>query len=129
MTTPIKPPGSPPIPPDSIDVADVGGTDKPSRTFGEVMFDRSHGVTEEIKTREILSDPVGRIYEELKTGEITTDTAIEKLVENAMQNSAVQLMSPAQREELETLLRSSLKEDPTLVAMTQHLKRQEPADE
>jgi hypothetical protein len=127
MSTPIKPPESTPFSQPTGQVSDVNGTEKPSKTFQEVMdtslpLDRVSGP---IPTS---LDQVQAIADQLKTGKIDTDTAITRLIENALSNASISNLSSVRKTELEKLLRVAVQSDPTLETLTRDLKRQGPIE-
>jgi hypothetical protein len=66
---------------------------------------------------------LGQLASELREGRLTPEQVIEALVARQLRSHAAQMLQPAQRAELETLLRSRLEEDPTLLALGRDLTR------
>ena len=127
MNTPIKPPGSTPFSQSPEPVADVTGTEKPNETFRDVL-DEVAQVGEVSYARETALNSVDAIADQLRTGEIDTLTALDKLVENALEDLSVSALPPEEKLEVEKLLRAALQEDPTLIALTKDLERQGPIE-
>jgi len=64
-----------------------------------------------------VDSPTGALLSRLDAGEITREQAIESLVAEAISAHGVSHLPAAQREELETILRASLLDDPTLARL------------
>jgi hypothetical protein len=127
MNTPIKPPGSTPFSQSPEPVADVTGTEKTNETFGDVL-DELAQVSEVSQAKETAFDSVQAIADQLRTGEIDTPAALEKLVEDALQDLSISGLLPEEKLEIEKLLRAALQDDPTLIALAKDLERQEPIE-
>lgn len=127
MNAPIKPPSGTPFAPPPEPVADVAGTEKPNETFREVL-DEIAPVGETSNAREVSFDSVRTIADQLRAGEIDTSTALEKLVENTLEDLSIRTMHMEERLEIEKLLRAALQDDPSLVALAADLRRREPTE-
>ena len=66
---------------------------------------------------------LGHLASQLREGHLTPEQVIEALVARQLRSHAAQMLQPAQRAELETLLRSRLEEDPTLLALGRDMTR------
>lgn len=115
MSTPIKPPGSPPP---------AGGTDP---TAGAVES-RPGELDELVESAGPHSAPpaarAGRlegVRADLAAGKIGVGEAIDRLVAKAM--SSARGLPAADRAALEAQLRAALEEDPTLLALRKDLER------
>lgn len=64
-----------------------------------------------------------QLAQQLESGALTAEQAIEALVERQLHSPAAQMLAPAQRAELESMLRARLAEDPTLIALGRDLSR------
>jgi len=127
MSSPIKPPGPTPTSQSPEPVADVTGTEKSAKTFRDVL-DEVAQVGEVSHPSETAFNSVQAIADQLRTGQIDTPTAIDKLIENALQDLSISALPPEERLEVEKLLRAALQDDPTLVALAKDLRRKEPVD-
>jgi hypothetical protein len=127
MNSPIKPPGGTPFSQSPEPVADVTGTEKPAETFREVL-DELAPVGEVSNAKEASLDSVQAIADQLRTGKIDTSTALDRLVENALEDLSVGALPPEEKLELQKMLRVALQDDPTLAALTKDLRRQEPIE-
>lgn len=127
MSTPIKPPGSPPLSQSPEPIADVTGAEKSAETFREVL-DEIAQVGEASHTTQTSFNSVQAIVDQLRTGKINTPAAIDKLVENALQDLSLSVLPPEEKLEVEKLLRTALQDDPTLVALVKDLRQQEPIE-
>jgi hypothetical protein len=127
MNTPIKPPGGTPFSQSPEPVADVTGTEKPAETFSKAL-DELAPVGEVSNAKEASLDSVQAIADQLQTGKIDTPTALERLVENTLEDLSVSALPPEEKLEIEKMLRAALQDDPTLVALTKDLRRQEPIE-
>ena len=134
MTSPIKPPGSTPgagIPEDAVRPGEprgVSGESFRSTLDGAApeaaAAESSRDVAAAQSTQEASrASEVTRLAADLRTGRIDTAQAIDALVARALESGAAKALPPAQRTELEAYLRTTLSEDPSLVALTKDLTR------
>ena len=123
MSTPIKPPGGG-GPPRGIDAPK--GKDAvskaPSDEFRKTLDLRRPAPAAPV-AQPVATDAVQRIAAQVRAGELDAARAVEQLVERAMSSGAASTLAPAQRRELEALLRSAVESDPTLAAMVKDLER------
>lgn len=128
MSTPIKPPGSPPPDgPGPADGPDAPGAERTEGRAGEFReavaeaaeadVDPGTGATEAAGGATRLAE----LRSELTAGRIDVDGAIDRLVQQALRSAAP--LPPADRAALEAQLREALSEDPTLVALRRDLER------
>ncbi len=127
MSTPIKPPGNTPLSQAPEPVPDVSNTEKSAEAFRDVL-DEVAPVGEVPNAKAVSFDSVQAIADQLRSGKIDTPAAIEKLVENALEDLSIGALPPEERREVEKMLRAALQDDPTLVALTKDLRRQEPIE-
>ena len=66
---------------------------------------------------------VKRIAADLRAGRMDAASAVDALVARALESNAAMALPPAQRTELEAYLRTTLSEDPSLLALTKDLSR------
>jgi len=132
MSSPIKPPGGPKGPPSPDDVSGAGGTDRshkpggPSEAFRQTLErPDATGDAQDVTggSAAQAADPLAGITDDLRAGRIDVDTAVDRLVERALESRSAEALPPARRSELEAFLRRSLADDPTLVALTRDLER------
>lgn len=128
MSTPIKPPGSPPPggaePGDGPDAERAEG--RPGE-FREAVDDASEaemepgsaGATE--ASGASGASPSAAIHQELAAGRIDVDEAVDRLVQRALRSASG--LPDADRAALERQLREALSEDPTLLALRRDLER------
>jgi hypothetical protein len=111
MSDPIRKVGGPGGLPGA---GEVGGSD------GEAFRASLESSREVPPTRASASEGIGHVAElagALKTGAIEPSTVVERLVEKALAAPAARGLTDAGRAQLERALRTSLAEDPTLLAM------------
>jgi hypothetical protein len=122
MTDPIKRGGGAgPVDPNATEGVTGGGAP------------RTEGFREALATSETPSSTgasatgaaseLGHLAKQLESGSVTPEQAIEALVERQLDSPAARMLAPAQRAELESMLRSRLAEDPTLIALGRDLSR------
>jgi hypothetical protein len=115
VSTSIRPPGSAPAAGigEASDVRGVGAA-------GEVQGSEAKGVgeaarsSEAARTAPVESSATASWIQRLEAREISRAEAIEGLVAQALEAQGGAHLSPAQRSELESVLRSALLEDPVL---------------
>ena len=111
MSTSIKPPAGSPAGPAGIegahDVADVSAA-RDAGPASEVS--RSQAAT----GAGAAQSPTATWLRRLSAGEVTRAEAVEGLVAQALEAQGGAKLSPAQRSELEDILRNALLEDPVL---------------
>lgn len=111
MSTSIKPPSGSPGGAAGIDatseVADVSA----SHAAGQVGATQSAGAA---SAASATQSPTAAWLQKLAAGEVTRAEAVEGLVAQAVEAQGGARLSPAQRGELESILRSALLEDPVL---------------
>lgn len=111
MSTSIRPPTGSPGGPSGIEgAADVAATGDVAAS-GEVA--RSQTVAPEARAG-AAQGPTAEWLARLEANEITRAEAIEGLVAQAIESHGGARLAPAQRAELEAVLRSALLEDPVL---------------
>lgn len=123
MSSPIKPPGGPPRPPSLDDAAGPQGARGPSgksEAFSEALdpAGRAEGAQQSAAV-----EPGESVAADLRAGRIDVETAIERLLQQALESPAAAALTPAGKAELEAHLRRALAEDPALLAMTKDLER------
>lgn len=114
MSTSIRPPGGPA----STGAVGLDGASEVSSSSDAGSVDQvgSTHATNEAQAAPVES-PTAALLARLDAGEITREQAIESLVADALSSQAVASLDPAQRGELEEILRASLLEDPTLARL------------
>ncbi len=123
MTTPIKPPASTPLPAPAENEQTSDGSAVGQASDAPVdKIDKLQQVPGELAV-EAAADPVQVLALELKAGTIDVQTAVERLLERAVQGVGPGALSGEMREELENLLRAALRDDPNLVALGADLER------
>ncbi|MBK8171040.1 MAG: hypothetical protein IPK60_11950 [Sandaracinaceae bacterium] len=122
MTTPIKPPGHgvPPTSPSEVDGTRAPASSSTGESFKATLDRTTASASAKGAT---APDAVRALVDDLRAGKITLDGALDTLVARALGNGAAKGLGPAQRRELETMLRSALADDPHLVALTKDLAR------
>ncbi len=126
MTSPIKPPGGPsgPKSPDEVGGAGRGGAVKETSEAFRQTLEGASGTDGAGGAEGALGpDAVAKVAADLRTGRIDAQGAVDQLVERALASRSASALPPARRAELETFLRRSLADDPTLVALTRDLER------
>jgi len=123
MTDPIKRGGAGPVDP----TATEGVTGGPSRTegFREALATDRPAETEAATASSATggASELNQLASGLESGSVSPEQAIDALVERQLHTPAAQMLAPAQRAELESMLRSRLAEDPTLIALGRDLSR------
>lgn len=137
MSSAIKPPGAPGAS-GPIGAGDAGATpsvDGTSEAFRDELSkasesDASNATTSNATTSNATTsrttgraDAVRALSDELRAGRVDPQQAIDRLVDRALSTGPAASLPPARRAELESLLRASLEEDPTLAAMQKDLSR------
>lgn len=110
-----------------VDPSEVGpkGPDGPrTEGFRETLgADGPAGATEAAGATATGPTELGHLASQLREGQLTPEQVVEALVARQLRSHAAQMLAPAQRAELESLLRSRLAEDPTLLALGRDLSR------
>jgi len=122
MTSPIKPPGGkPPIDPAAAaDGPKEGSADK-AEGFREAL-----GATETGDASATAVDgPTADVVADLRAGRIDAQTAVDRLVAQALESPMARLLDDAGRVQLEEHIRTTLAEDPNLAALVKDLGSQE----
>ncbi len=124
MTSPIKPPGGkPPIPP----TTPVGQANKGEKGGFSDAIKASEGAeaTAASSTDASAAPASGAeaIANRLQSGEIDADTAMEELVQRALQNPSIQGLSADARADVEATLRATIADDPTFARLRKDLDR------
>lgn len=124
MTSPIKPPGGkPPIPQnpavDQVNKGDKGGFSDAVKA-AEAAEASAVGTSAQTPSAEVGADGVAA---RLQSGEIDAATAVEELVQRALQTPSVQGLSPDARADLEATLRATIANDPTFATLQKDLDR------
>ena len=114
MSTAIRPPGGP----STVGAADIDAASEIESTVasnGATALDRAGaaGGVAPTSSHQVES-PTASVLARLDAGEITREQAIDSLVADALSAPAVSRLADAQRAELESIVRASLLEDPTL---------------
>jgi hypothetical protein len=131
MSSPIKPSDGSARPPggpggaDGSAPAGQGGARRPDEAghaFHGALERAGAGGAPEGAAGVGRANPVEAIVEDLRAGHIDATDAVERLVQRALEGPAAAL-PPARRAELEAHLRRSLRDDPTLAALTRDLSR------
>lgn len=125
MSTPIKPPGSPP-PDGGAAPGDGPGAARVERRPGELRELVESAKEADVEGPTAASTPAraegtASIEADLRAGRIDVDEAIDRLVERSLANASG--LSSADRARLEAHLRAALAEDPTLIALRKDLVR------
>lgn len=98
----------------------LSGADAPSpaESVKEQFSANVEGVTGGAKVRGAAPassvDVIERVVEQLHTGQIDATAAMDQLMEHALSHPGARLLSPAQRLDLENVLRQAIADDPTL---------------
>jgi hypothetical protein len=111
MTDPIKRSGPSPVDPQSGAGAASGAEQPRTEAFREALEAQRAGATAPV------SGELERLAQEVRAGRLTPEQVIDALVARQLASPPAALLSPAQRTQLEALLRSRLADDPTLVSM------------
>lgn len=127
MSAPIQPPGGGSGPPGGIGGPEgPGAADSPVRSDGTGPDGvdapepaEAPGVTAAAQA----PTPVQEVAAEVRAGRLDPSEAVERLVQRALASPEASALSPALRIELETHLRATLADDPTLAALTRDLER------
>jgi hypothetical protein len=122
MTDPIQRSGRPPLEPTPSPPAGADGAR--ADAFREALVEApgpagagpASGATS-------ASSDLQRLAEDVRAGRMTPEAVIEALVARQLAAGPATLLAPAQRAQLEGLLRSRLADDPTLLAMGEALAR------
>ncbi|MEY4510818.1 MAG: hypothetical protein RLZZ450_2940 [Pseudomonadota bacterium] len=117
MSTAIRPPGGP----STVAAADVGSASEIEATVeagsaSAVDKAGAAGAVAPASTEQVQS-PTAALLARLDAGEITREQAIESLISEALSAPGVSRLADAQRTELESIVRASLLEDPTLARL------------
>lgn len=142
MSNAIKPPGvggSPPLPEDvatpktgSVQPGSSGegfrsalesGSPPEGRSSLEAASAAAPAEGTPSTTAASASEGVRGIAAELRAGRIDASEAVERLLQRTLAGPAVGALPPAERARLESMLRASLAEDPTLASMQKDLSR------
>ncbi len=114
MSTPIRPPGGP-LPPGA-----VGGVERAAGVeAGQAAKVDGPGATQATAPAQsaAVQSSTEVVLARLDAGEVTREQAIERLVADALEVHGGTRLAPAQRAELEGVLRSALLEDPVLARL------------
>lgn len=108
--TGIKPPGSDsaPFPADKLEGVEsdeLSPTDSIERLAESSELEQAQPASG--------TDPIAQLAADLRAGDIDVDTATDRLIERAMGDVAA-VLSSAERQDLEAMLREALEADPTL---------------
>ncbi len=122
MTDPIKRGGGDgPVDPSATE--GVGGAAGPrTEGFREALATESPS-SQAPATASTGASELTRLAEQVQSGALTPEQAIDALVERQLASPMAQLLAPAQRAQLESVLRARLAEDPTLIALGRDLSR------
>jgi hypothetical protein len=117
MSTAIRPPGGP----NTVGAADIDAASEIESTTGSAEvsgLDKAGaaGAVAPTSAQQVES-PTASMLARLDAGEITREQAIETLVAEALSAPGVSHLADAQRSELESIVRASLLEDPTLARL------------
>jgi hypothetical protein len=129
MSTPIKPPGSPPTtgsPPSSAESPGAGRVEGRPGELDKMIEGAKEADMDGANALE--SAPSSRIEQlkaELAAGRIGVDEAIERIVQHALAGAG--RLPEANRAALEAQIRAALADDPTLAALRKDLERAAPA--
>lgn len=121
MTSPVKPPSKPPsLPP--VSEAGRRGVAASSDAFQKTL-EATRADSPERAAETHSTDAISRIADDLRAGRIDSTVAAERVIERALGSEMASVLPPAQRAELEAMLRQAMAEDPTLMALTKELER------
>jgi hypothetical protein len=110
MTSAIKPPGSGgPIPGIGLPPTDATPTEAVDRVQGTATS--------------AVGGPNAALVEQLRQGVLTSAQVVDALVSRALEQARAQGLPTADEAGLETMLRSALANDPTLVGLARELER------
>lgn len=127
MSAPIQPPGGGSGPPDGVGGPEgPGEADSPVRSDGTGADALDAPQPTEAPGPTDAGEASGAVQEvaaELRAGRLDPADAVERLVQRALASPEAAALSPALRIELETHLRTTLADDPTLAALTRDLER------
>jgi hypothetical protein len=123
MTDPIQRSGRPPLDPPSSPLAGAEGPK--TDAFREALVEGAAGPAGAGPAAgpSAATSDLQRLAEDVRAGRMTPEAVIEALVARQLTAGPAMLLAPAQRAQLEALLRSRLADDPTLLAMGQGLAR------
>lgn len=124
MSTPIKPPGSPPPGGKGpVDGSDPGRVEARPGELRQLVDEarEAHVDGTTATSTQAASRATSGIEADLRAGRIDVDEAIERLVQRALASASG--LSTAHRATLEAQLRAALVEDPTLIALRKDLER------
>jgi hypothetical protein len=117
MSTAIRPPGGPSAA-GAADIAAASDVESSVGAGGASALDRTGALgAVAAPAAAAVESPTGALLARLDAGEITREQAIESLVAEAISAHGVSHLPAAQRAELETILRASLLDDPTLARL------------
>lgn len=134
MSTPIKPAGEPPHAPPVLDQQEgirsgerAGGAEAGFRTVLVGASGRSGtaGGTMSAVAPEATGNLAQAIADDLRSGKIDGATAVERVVQKALESDMASRLSSEERSGLEAFIRRALEEDPTLRALVDDLGRAE----
>ena len=131
MSTPIKPSGGggsviSGAGPEGLDSPRVAGSaDRFRAELGAEHADPASAPTNAASNAVAggRTDALRGLAEELRAGRTAPDQAVERLLERTLSAGLAAGLSPARRAELETLLRTTLAEDPTMIDLQRDLTR------
>ncbi|MBN2715789.1 MAG: hypothetical protein JXX14_08035 [Deltaproteobacteria bacterium] len=103
-----------------IKIKPSAGTPKLHETWDEAPS-RVDSVGGASAASETTADPVSRIATQLVEGRIDTTQAVDALIEQTMSMNMVAQAPESLRQEVETLLRNAIENDPYLVGLVRHL--------
>ena len=118
MSTSIRPPGGPAAPgaTDIAALSDVQGTEAASPLDKSAGVGGAAGASGAAPTQgaRAAESPSAALLSRLQAGEVTREQAIEGLVAQALEVHGGARLPPAQRTELQQVLRAALLDDPAL---------------
>jgi hypothetical protein len=123
MSTPVKPPDPGHLLQQVEHLSGSPDAEKPSAALQEAAGTQAEPVRRPGPADQ-ASDPVQQIANALRAGEIDPAKATEMLVERALATASRAELSGQERQQIASVLRLALQNDPTLVAMLDDLERQ-----
>ncbi len=108
MTSPIKPPGS---------GGPIHGIGLPPSETAATEGTRA------VQAHAPANGPNAALVEQLRQGALTSAQVVDALVSRALEQARAQGLPATEEAGLETMLRSALASDPTLIGLTRELER------
>ena len=128
MTSPIKPPGGkPPIPQnpavDQVGKGEKGGFSDAVQADAAQAAEAAESANPSTSSTQAEATGADAIAERLQSGAIDAATAMEELVQRALENPSLQGLSADARADVEATLRATIADDPTFAMLQKDLDR------